>query len=443
MFSLGASPKRILTPVRMLDERDRPTPVLTRRDFLRSSGCAAATALSVGACAGNEKPSEPVRERIVVRALWQQINVGDVAQAPGLLALFHRYLPKTKVTLWPGTWSRELADMLTPAFPAVNVATSDRAVNDALNISQAFVHGSGPSLVAQEQLQDWASSRRGPYGIYGITFADAAPAGTDLLNGASSVFFRDTASLEFAKANGVDGPNVGFAPDSAFAFNLRNDAAAQRFLQRCGLEDGKFMCVIPRLRYTPYWTFTERPYNREQDERNAAMQDADHAPMRAAIIELVRQTDLKVLLCPEDVSQIQLGRQLIFDSLPDDVKDRVVVRDTFWLPDEALSIYQRSVGLFGNEMHSPIICVGNGVPAIVCRSPEQTSKGIMWRDIGLGDWLFELDDPASMAGLVSAVLSVATDRETAQEKVDTAMQFVTSKQQETMSELGRSMNLAV
>ena len=72
-------------------------------------------------------------------------------------------------------------------------------------------------------------------------------------------------------------------------------------------------------------------------------------------------------------------------ALPDDVKDRVVWRKDFWLTDEALSVYVRSAGLLGSEMHFPIMAVGNGIPAIVCRFEEQTSKGIMWRDIGLGD----------------------------------------------------------
>jgi hypothetical protein len=82
---------------------------------------------------------------------------------------------------------------------------------------------------------------------------------------------------------------------------------------------------------------------------------------------------------------------MLYDKLPEDVKSRVVWRENYWLTDEALSTYRRSAGLFGHEMHSPIMCIGNGIPAIVCRWAEQTSKGLMWRDIGLGDWLFDLD----------------------------------------------------
>src|SRR5205085_5762237 len=121
---------------------------------------------------------------------------------------------------------------------------------------------------------------------------------------------------------------------------------------------------------------------------------------RDAIIAVTRQTALKVLVCPEDQSQMAVGKELLVDPLPADVKAKVVWRDKYWLTDEALSTYVRSAGLFGLEMHSPIMCVGNGIPAVVCRFAEQTVKGYMWRDIGLDEWLFDQDDAEQMKRLV-------------------------------------------
>src|SRR6478672_5119749 len=115
---------------------------------------------------------------------------------------------------------------------------------------------------------------------------------------------------------------------------------------------------------------------------------------------------MKVLLCPEDKTQMAIGKEMIMDKLPDDVKKRVVWRENYWLTDEALSTYVRSAGLFGNEMHSPIMCIGNGVPAIVCRFEEQTSKGYMWRDIGLGEWLFDMDNTDDVSRIVPTVLAM-------------------------------------
>lgn len=81
----------------------------------------------------------------------------------------------------------------------------------------------------------------------------------------------------------------------------------------------------------------------------------------------------------------------------------------YWLTGEAISVYVRSAGLFGNEMHSPIMCVGHGVPAVVCRFAEQTSKGFMWNDIGLENWLFDHDLPCDRERIVGRQQSTIAD----------------------------------
>ena len=95
----------------------------------------------------------------------------------------------------------------------------------------------------------------------------------------------------------------------------------------------------------------------------------------------------------------------------------------------------RSAGLFGAEMHSPIMCIGNGIPAIVCRWAEQTSKGIMWRDIGLGEWLFDMDVESEIAGVVPAVVAMAKDPVAATAKAAKARAFVEQRQLRSMAVL--------
>ena len=137
-----------------------------------------------------------------------------------------------------------------------------------------------------------------------------------------------------------------------------------------------------------------------------------------------------------------LGKEMLVDPLPDDVKKKVVWRDHYWLTDEALSTYVRSAGLFGNEMHSPIMCIGNGIPAVVCRFDEQTSKGFMWRDIGLGDWLFDLDNPDEVARIAPTVLAIAKDPAAAKAKAAKAREFVQQRQREEMAALTASLKKA-
>jgi hypothetical protein len=133
-----------------------------------------------------------------------------------------------------------------------------------------------------------------------------------------------------------------------------------------------------------------------------------------------------------------IGREMLLDPLPDDVKQRVVWREKYWLTDEALSTYALSAGLFGLEMHSPIMCIGNGVPATVCRFEEQTTKGFMWRDIGLNDWLFDMDKESDVARIVPAVLELAKFPEIASAKAAKARAFVEQRQRETMQQVARA-----
>lgn len=135
---------------------------------------------------------------------------------------------------------------------------------------------------------------------------------------------------------------------------------------------------------------------------------------------------------------METGKELLVDPLPADVKAKVVWREKFWLTDEAISTYVRSAGLVSLEMHSPIMAIGNGVPAIVCRFKEQTSKGFMWRDIGLSDWLFDLDQPEELARVASAALALAKDPAAAKAKAAKAREFVRERQRATMAILRKA-----
>ena len=104
-----------------------------------------------------------------------------------------------------------------------------------------------------------------------------------------------------------------------------------------------------------------------------------------------------------------------------------------------MSVYARSAGLFGNEMHSPIMCIGQGIPAIVCRWAEQTSKGYMWEDIGLGEWLFDFDREEDLKRLPETVLAMAANPEKARETAAKGRAFVEKRQRETMAAVKKEL----
>ncbi len=397
--------------------------MLSRRRFLESA-FGVAMAASLGAAEGMRAP------RIVLRSSWQTVNIGDIAHTPGVLALLEKYFPEAVITLWPSNVDNGVKEMLQARFPKLLFVAPRTDVAKLYAENDFLLHGSGPSLVGEKQIARWRQLGPKPYGVLGITQGKPSAETVEVLSGAAFVYFRDSVSLETAKAAGVKCPVMEFGPDGAFATDLRNEERAEAFLHGWGLERGKFLCCIPRYRNTPYWTIhQERAIDPVKQKRNDEMKEHDHAQLRAAMIAIVKQTDLKILICPEDRTQMALGKEILFDKLPDEVKERVVWRQDYWLTDEALSVYVRSAGLFGNEMHSPIMCVGNGIPAIVCRWAEQTSKGNMWKDIGLSEWLFDLDDEAQLAGIVPAVLAMAKDPVAAKAKVAMAQTLLRARQQ--------------
>jgi len=335
--------------------------------------------------------------------------------------------------------SDEVVAMLRARFPRVPVVRgrlADPQVETLAQSCELLIHGSGPSFVAARDVADWVKRFGRPFGVYGISYTGAEQAVRQLLARAAFAYFRDSVSLQRARTDEAAPSWAGWAPDAAFATDVRDDAAAQRFLREQGLEDHRFACCIPRYRYTPYWTI--RPgarYDAERERRNREMVEADHVPLREAVTRVVRELGLRVLVCPEDMTQVALGREMILDRLPEDVRRRVAWRDWFWRTDEALSVYERSAGLFGLEMHSPILCIGRGVPAIVGRFAEQTSKGVMWKDIGLGDWLFDFDDSADRERYPSAVVQMLADPARSRQRANAAREYVARCFRETMRDI--------
>lgn len=424
---------------------------MRRRTFLH--GSAAAT---LGIACSPASGAVPGRApRLLLRSSWQTANIGDIAHTPGMIALLQKRLPEVRVTLWPTSIDNGVGRLLREKFPALEIIDPTGSdLRRAFRDCDFLLHGSGASIVARRDLERWRNETGKPYGVYGVTLArqnsweteprSAASLARDVevLDRARFVYFRDTPSLALARELGASCPVMRFGPDAAFACDLRDDPLADAFLVTHGLEAGRFLCCIPRLRYTPYWKIDpDTPFDPKRHTRNEQMKEQDHEPLREAVVRLVEQTDMKVLVCPEDRTQMAVGKELIVDRLPKPVLERVVWRPDYWLTGEATSVYRRSAGLFGAEMHSPILCVGQGVPAVVCRFHEQTTKGLMWRDIGLGDWLFDLDSSKDRRRVAPTVLDIAERPTAARERVAAAKDLVDSRQDAAMQTLREELSL--
>jgi len=417
--------------------------IQNRRRFIATLSGVLAQACFSRAAPGGRRP------RILLRSSWQTVNIGDIAHTPGFLTLVERHLPGVDTTLWPGDVGNGVRELLLERFPRLKIAESEAELEEAFGECDLLAHGSAASFGNFQEIERWQRVTGKGFGVYAVTFDDhqswklqpdspeEIQRRVELLNRAEFAFFRDRESLAMAKRYGVNLDVMDFAPDAAFACDLRDEEKAEAYLKAHDLEEGKFLCCIPRLRFSPYWLMKEGvPRDEAKRAANERMKEQDHEPLRQAVRKLIRETDYKALLCPEDVSQIAVNKEMIYDRLSARERERVVWKSDYWLTGEAISTYVRSAGLFGNEMHSPIMCIGHGVPAIVCRWEGQTSKGTMWNDIGLGEWLFNFDKSEDRERMPGVVVEMAVNPEESRGKAETAREIVRGYQAKTMQQLG-------
>jgi polysaccharide pyruvyl transferase WcaK-like protein len=444
---------------------------MQRRRFLQlAAGSAAALAARPLVAAAARPP------RVLVRSAWQSVNIGDIAHTPGALRLLERHWPEAELTLWPRDLTLGARELIVRAFPRVRLVEGviDKEGKPSTpELARAFagndlaVHASAAHFSASADFAAWRKITGKPYGVLGITFDFVSGIGSDrsseggtlaelraqmeklpadriepglraLVDGAAFLFLRDTLSLDAARHLGVKTPVLEFGPDTVFGFDLRDDAKAGEFLRANGLERGKFVCVIPRLRYTPYHHMKEdRRYSptgarneseRTRDAINARTGEADHARLREMIAQWTKATGLKVLVCAEMTYQVELGRTHLVEQLPADVRRSIVWRDRYWMPDEAASVYAQSLCVVGIEPHSLIMSLSAGTPVMHVRQPTDTFKGHMFRDIGLGDWLFDIEE-ADGARLAATLEKITADPGASRARVRTAMAGVEKLQQ--------------
>jgi polysaccharide pyruvyl transferase WcaK-like protein len=418
----------------------------SRRQFIQNVSIASAGAVLLPVTGMFAASGSLKGKKILVRSGWQTVNIGDIGHTFGLLAIMEEHLPGVEIILWIKSYDRGVAELLEQYFPKVQLIKSkleDNAadVKKAFDDCSFFIHSSGPFVTAQKELQSWWDITKKPFGIYGVSLDEVGSDLASLIEKASFFYCRDTESLKYLRTLNNKCPVQGFAPDSTFGIKIYNDKKAADYLQAAGLKKSGFICVIPRLRYTPYWQMVNRAPSESEKERYAismAFQGRDGEKMRSVITSWVKATGLKVLICPEVTYQVAFSKENLYDPLPDNIKKNVVWRDSFWLPDEATSVYKNARAMVCCEPHSLIMAVANGIPSIHVKQSTDTRKGQMWRDIGLGDWYFLMDEtPASQ--ISRELLNIHNNYSDAQKKVKMAMDYVRSVQKDTMLVVKKNM----
>ena len=441
---------------------------MNRRHFLTRTAAAAAasTLLRPGIFAAAAKTGRA--PRILLRNAWQSVNIGDIGHTPGALSLLEKHFPEAEITLWPSEIGHGARELLVQGFPRLKIAEGSLGADGkpnkpelakAWDEADLYISGSGSGFPASAHAVAFQKATGKPVGVFAVSTdpisgfgggrdplggplasireralklppTHLSPQLRGLIDHTAFFFCRDTISRDYLKAQGVKTPILEFGPDSQLGMRLRDDAKGFAYLKAQNLEEGKFICVIPRLRYTPYWSHAGRkagPDDAEKDAINQRTTKQDHDKLREMIVSYVRGTGNKVMACAEMTYQVQMAKDELVDPLPADVKKNVVWRDTYWLPDEAASVYSKAQCVVSVECHSPLIALHNGTPTFYVRQPTDTCKGQMYRDIGANDWFFEIDE-TNGAQLWSRLEAVHKNPAAARAKVKAIMATVDAKQ---------------
>ena len=86
-------------------------------------------------------------------------------------------------------------------------------------------------------------------------------------------------------------------------------------------------------------------------------------------------------------------------------------------------------------MHSPIMAVAAGTPAVLLRQPTDTRKGQMWRDVGLDRWIFEIDDSTGKE-IAARVVEIGKDLPAARKTAEKARTFARERMAAMVAEIG-------
>lgn len=462
---MSGLPFEINSPIRFSEDGSEPLPrAFSRRAFLAQSAAAAATTSIVPrAWATSKNPP-----RILLRSSWQSVNIGDIGHTPGALSILHKHFPEAEVILWPGSLGHGSREMLTKGYPGLRIVEggidkegkpTTAALAQAWQQADLYLSGSGSGFPAANHAVAFHQSTNKPVGVFAVSSDPISGFGSGrdpeggtlqslrdralklppnhlsedlryIMDRASFFFCRDSITRDYLKAQGVKSPIIEFGPDAQLGMHLRDDAKGDAWLAEHQLEPGKFVCVIPRLRYTPYYKIRNIPPNdtdRAKDAINDRTTETDHAKLRELMIAYIRATGHKVLVCAEMTYQVPLGKEVLVDPLPESIRRNVVWRNTYWLPDEAASIYARSQCVVSMECHSPLIALHQGTPTFYVRQPTDTCKGEMYRDIGASEWLFEIDETDG-SQLWTKLEAVHRDPAAARAKVQSIQSFVEERQ---------------
>ncbi len=316
-----------------------------RRDFLKLTGSLAVTIPLFSF--SDLKIQQNNRNRILIRTGWRTDSYGDLASIPAVYRSIQRFVPNTEVILWPFSRNETLNSLLESNFTQINFVNgtindkgepSTEDLKKAFESAHLFLYVPGP----QKKI-DWTGNEADgiettsieyciannvPYVVYGIgeipETTEAQSAMNDKLNRANLTFITDSRTEDILKDLKIKINNLRMSPDIIFAFDLKNDVDARKYLSDLGLTNQTYIII------NIYTNFD-----------NVPPIDTSIGKIVNLIENWILRTGHNILMVPEKSADVNI-LNTVYSQLSDPAKEKTKIFTGDISPDLISSIIEKS-----------------------------------------------------------------------------------------------------
>jgi polysaccharide pyruvyl transferase WcaK-like protein len=222
-----------------------------------------------------------------------------------------------------------------------------------------------------------------------------------LFDDAAFIMARDAKSKEELVACSINPERIALTLDSAFWVEACMSERVKRAMDVCGLEPGQFLAVTTRQWHAD----RQRRYHRE---------------LAATIDALVPRYFCRAVLVTNvvdpsgQITDDKPATEALFEMIQQ--KDYVSVLTEDLRPDELVGLYGQAQLVLGTRLHSVIMALAAGTPAVAVSYVGHKTHGLM-QLVGLPQYTLDLDTFSGEAA-VPLVLSALSTRDQIGERIE-------------------------
>lgn len=383
---------------------------------------------------GRYKPvfQEENYPKILFRFGWDKNNNDDIAFIPALYRLSMTTIQKTEFYLWLHEDSPEILEMLNSNFTNLKIVKGDideagvpttDELRDLLSETDLLIYTPGAA-----QQVDWAGEKKSgtetrslqycaehsiPFAILGLGSIPVNQSHIDrflqLTGEAEFVFSTSSEIDETLKEKNIKIQKLKQLPNPLFAFDLRNANLSRDILEERNLFGKDYLCIDFRT-------------SGLSDEKISAYVDKISTMIRIWIEE----TGKHVLLLPNDIRDIDIMRNGIFQPLPAKLKSKVVFIQEKLRPDVAASLYEKSRIVSGMSLFPACAGIQVGIPVCFLSTADLSERAETIKDMGLKNSIQDLESSTGQS-LAEILLEINGDYVSGIVESDKASEYAIKK----------------